>query len=133
MLQLGRVKLLGHLCQLAFLLVGQPFLVCGTVFRQVSADIEQVGAHLVAQVAEHTGYGQRIAAIVSGSCKRNDGYRSVPSGADGACQCRSSSLHQVDGLDGLVLYCVFVKLMYLSTCQYFHCDAKLVHFRQTTK
>ena len=102
------------------LLADEAHTVLGTLCRQLSADVEEVGLHLVVLFRQHAGYGQRIAAVVARSSHYHHRHVVVPSFHDGACQLLCSPFHQVDGFHGFMFYRVFVQLTYLATVEYLH-------------
>ena len=96
-LKLGRVELLRYFEKTFDALMGGHQLpVFGTVGRKMAADVEQVDAHLVVLVGQHSCHGQCVAAVVARSCKHHEGRGVAPALGDGKRQRTGSALHQIE-------------------------------------
>ena len=121
-----RVKLVDNLGEV-FDAVGieNALLVGRAVFRQFVVDVEEVNGYFIVLLAEHSGHSQRVAAIVSGTCKDNHGLLRVPFGGDGSRQRFGCALHQVNGADRLMLHRVMVEFVYLIAGKNLHLGTKI--------
>ena len=125
--QLGWVELRRHLDERlrVNLVLAQPLEVGGAVGGEVVGGVEEVNLHVVSALQQQPGYGQGVAAVVSRAGK-NHYWRAVgPLFGDGHRENFRRTLHEVDRLNLVLFYRIFVQLMQLGACENLHNDAKL--------
>ena len=87
--------------------------------------VEEVDRNLEASLCQHACHGQRVATVVAGAGEHDDGREFCPLLSNGCRECLRCPFHEVNRVYRLMLNGIFVKLMNLSTCKYFHSDAKI--------
>ena len=96
-----------------------------TVGGEVLGGVEEVDLHMIATLQQQPPYGQGVASVVARSGK-DDYWRAVgPLFGDGHSEDLRRTLHQVNRVDLILFYRVFVQLMELGACENLHDDAKL--------
>ena len=100
--------------------IRQSFLVRLAIGRKFSFGIKQINRYLVTLFRQQSGDCQCISTIIARSGKYRNRCFSLPAFHNRFCQCLRGTLHQVDGSNRFIFYCVSIQLFDALSRKYLH-------------